>query len=311
MTKRELSNNAAYIKRSFKRIGKKHPALLKMLNSFQELALKRAEIRITLEGMKTVPEFSMDTSAFIQGKPVFHNFEINRIDKELSLVMASIGPALSKAFPPLAAPVKKIAHQMETREMDIQKCVDSIMDDNLEILESCAHEINVAPEILDFVLSETIKIIFESMSAELEESLTTAQWTKGYCPMCGAFPDISFLRADTAKNGASEFLKAHGGQFWLHCSQCSHEWRIKRGLCAYCDNENKNDLGYLSVKKDRGDRVYTCSRCQKYIACFDEREKIEPDHPEALAAGAVPLNIIAQDKGFFPMVDTPLTQISD
>ena len=306
MSTRELSNNRGYIKRSFKRTAKKYPALVDMLAKFEILALKRAEIRKKLQNMPDIPEFSMEANAFARGIPVFNNFEINNIDKEFSMVTEELEPALLKAFKPLSQDIKIINQKIKKKELNIQECIDSLLDDEPGKLENLGASIHIPPEILNFILSQSLKIIFETTSAELEKSLDKTGWVKGYCPFCGSFPDISFLRTEKTDQEKSEFLKAHGGQFWLHCSQCSHEWRIKRSLCAYCDNEDKKYLGYFSVKKNNKERVYTCNACKKYIPCIDEREDIEPDHPESMLVGAVPLYIVAQEKGFTPMVNTPL-----
>lgn len=307
MNIRRILNDTEYIQNSFKRTAKKHPALAEMLNTFEGLALKRAEIRGKLEEEGNTCAFPIDTISFAQGLPVFHDFEISHIEQEFSMVAEALSPALGKAFQPLAAHIEIINKKISKQEISAQECVDAVSDDNLEKMGNLAQALNIAPEIINFILSQFLKIILESKSAGIGETLDKTVWTKGYCPLCGSFPDISFLRAARVDPDQAPYLKAHGGQFWLHCSTCSHEWYIKRGVCPYCEKEDKRH--YFTVENDNKARIYTCDNCKKYLVCIDERENIEPDHPEAVLVGAVPLYIIARDKGYTPMVNTHLNDI--
>lgn len=306
MVNKELSDELAYITRSFQRIKKQKPALMEILDTFKGLALKRAEIRVELKNIVNPHSFSMNTTVFAQGTPIFNNFPINNIDKEFSMVVKTLTPALAKAFKPLANSIALLNKKIDNKEIIIQECIDSILDDNPKKVKNLAKAIDTSPDIVQFILSQSIRIIFEHFSSKLGISLDITAWTQGYCPVCGSFPDISFLRAGNSEKEKSEFLKAHGGQFWLHCSQCSHEWRIKRSLCAYCGSEDKKSLQYFSVENSNKERVYTCNECKKYIVAIDEREDIEPNHPEATVVGVLPLYMIAKEKGFSPMAITPL-----
>lgn len=306
MGKRDLSDEIAYIKRSFQRTGKQNPALMEIVTTFEGMALERAQIRAELGDLVNPPEFSMDRDAFIQGTPLFNNFELTGIEREFLMALKTLSPALSRAFRPLAGKIEQLNSKIDNKEITVEACVDAIVAGSPEKLEQLGKSADIPPEILQFILFEPIKIIFEIIRAKLENSMESMTWTKGYCPFCGSFPEISFLRADSSEKVKSEFLKAHGGQLWLHCSQCSHEWRIKRSSCVYCGSEDKGDLQYFSVEKSNKERIYTCNSCKRYIVSIDQREAIEPDHPEAAAVGAVPLNMVARQKGFTPMVNTPL-----
>ncbi len=306
MIKRALPDEIGYIQRSFQRIGKQKPALIEILNRFEELALTRADIRARIESMVNLPEFSMNRDSFAQGIPVFHNFEFTNINREFLIIIKDLTPVLAKSFKPLSKSIESFNLKIENNDINIDQCIDAILADTPEKLENLSISTAISPAILQFILFQSVKIIFEIISAKLETSLDTTLWSKGYCPFCGSFPDISFLRIDKDEAAKSEFLKAHGGQFWLHCSSCSHEWRIKRHSCAYCGSEDKNSLQYFFVENNNKERIYTCNQCKHYIVSVDEREDIESNHPEAVLVGAVPLYMVAADKGFYPMVKTPL-----
>ena len=280
-----------------------------MLDTFEGLAINRARIRNVLEQMEHHDTPTFDPVSFSRGFPALGGISIKDLGAALAAAVPALSAALADAFPPLAGKIGAVNKKLAGNDPGTQTCVDALLDNNLEKFKTSALTVSVSPETLLFILSEYLKVVLESKNNRTGADMDSAGWQEGYCPFCGAFPDIAFLRNRGSETETpSNFLKAQGGQLWVHCSRCGHQWRVKRSACVYCNSEEKKS--YLTIEKEHRMRVYTCESCNKYIACVDEREDIEPDHPEALVVGAVPFYTVAREKGFSPVVDTPLHHLN-
>jgi formate dehydrogenase maturation protein FdhE len=76
------------------------------------------------------------------------------------------------------------------------------------------------PLILRFILDQLMKPFSEKSLESMKSLIQNLAWHKGYCPLCGSFPELSFLKGDEA-------------QRWLRCALCGHEWRFMRTKCLY------------------------------------------------------------------------------
>ncbi len=302
-TKAGPVNDSDYINRSFDRVRHRRPSLEGILDAYEKFSLKRAEIRSGLNGLADMPAVEVDPVRFGEGVPVMDDLPLDALAKEFPGVMKLLAPALAEVFPSLKLAIVKCSKALEKGDLEPADCVVSVFD--ADELEKMAKKIGVEPAEVGFVFGQGVKLLMEHYQKPMAEAVEDLRWTKGYCPVCGSFPEISMLRPKPAEQDISAYLKAHGGQCWLHCSLCGHEWRFKRSMCAFCDNEDKDTLGYFSADGDETERVYTCKKCKKYIVSVDEREFIEPYHPDAAPLELIVLDMVAQDKGFSPMVHTP------
>jgi FdhE protein len=112
------------------------------------------------------------------------------------------------------------------------------------------------------------------------------EWLKGYCPICGSMPEMSFL------DGAE-------GQRWLKCSLCGYDWRFDRMTCPYCEKKTESKE-LISAEGFEHEWIDLCPHCNKYIVSVDFRNQ-EDVTTEVAGISMVYLDIIAQQKGFAPI----------
>jgi len=172
-----------------------------------------------------------------------------------------------------------------------------IRNDENAVVE-LATRLGAEGETLRFMLERSFKPYLQWLACTLGPHVKEDVWDKGYCPICGAYPDSSYLKKGDREQ---EFLMAHGGQRWLHCAMCGHEWRLRRITCPYCGNEDAESLEYLSAKETPHERVYVCHKCNKYLTCLDLSELIEKPPSDLISFELLHLDIIAQQKGFTPL----------
>ena len=78
--------------------------------------------------------------------------------------------------------------------------------------------------------------------------------------MCGAFPNLSFIRGDE-------------NRLLLSCSRCFTIWQHRRVKCPFCGEVDSKKLRYFEAENDKVHRVYVCDTCKNYLKCTDQREK--------------------------------------
>jgi FdhE protein len=111
-------------------------------------------------------------------------------------------------------------------------------------------------------------------------------WSKGYCPVCGAWPTLAELRGlDRGRR--------------LRCGRCAADWAFDVLRCPFCDEARHDRLGALLPEgEEQTRRVDACRSCHGYIKTF---ATLQPLPPRALALrdlGSVELDLVAREHGY-------------
>lgn len=122
-------------------------------------------------------------------------------------------------------------------------------------------------------------------------------WENSFCPVCGSLPNIGVLGGD--KEGGMSLV----------CSLCETQWDFRRLHCPFCGNDNQNDLGYLCSETDEGYRVNYCNKCKLYLKIVDIRKKGKVYSYPIEDILTLPLDIIAQERGYKRLAPNPLGMV--
>jgi len=140
------------------------------------------------------------------------------------------------------------------------------------------------------LMTNTIKrVILTARAKALAKEVASIPWNKGYCPICGSFPLLAFLRVN--------------GQRWLHCAGCHHEWAYPRPQCPWCEHETPAETVYLYLEDEKESSVYLCEKCRKYLITVNRAESLREMDPDLTAISLAHLDVILQGKGFSPMAE--------
>ena len=157
-----------------------------------------------------------------------------------------------------------------------------------EKINEIAFNLKTQPLVLKFILDQMMKPFIEKSMEGMKSLIQNLPWHKGYCPLCGSFPELSFLRGDE-------------GQRWLRCALCGHEWRFMRTMCPFCENDDHEKMELYFVEGREYEGAELCHKCNRYIMNIDMRKCTEEVVTEVAAIGMLYLDILAQGKGFLPV----------
>jgi FdhE protein len=185
----------------------------------------------------------------------------------------------------------RLAEQIANGRVDVYDYFRSAEAPDEKKIRDWAENIPMGPEALGFFINITTGIILTKRAREAAETIAPLSWHKGYCPVCGGFP----MLAVTKENG----------QKWLHCAQCSHEWKFPRLKCPYCEHENPKETNFFFVDSDKENKAFACDKCRKYLITINRPMELESIDPTITAIGLTHLDLLLQDKGFAPMAVCP------
>jgi FdhE protein len=111
-------------------------------------------------------------------------------------------------------------------------------------------------------------------------------WSRGYCPLCGAWPVLAEVR------GLAPSRR-------LRCARCGGDWRAEWLCCVYCGETDHARLGSL-VSDSHGEtrKVDTCAACRGYLKTVTTLEPSPADTVALEDLGTVDLDVAALERGY-------------
>jgi FdhE protein len=113
-----------------------------------------------------------------------------------------------------------------------------------------------------------------------------ADWARGYCPLCGAWPALAEER------GLERTRR-------LRCARCGLAWWTSCLRCPFCGTTDHARLGSLrSASATETQRVETCDACQRYLKTVVVLAPIAPQDVAVVDLATVPLDLAAVAHGY-------------
>lgn len=137
------------------------------------------------------------------------------------------------------------------------------------------------------MLHATLKPFLTAYAKALIDMVEQGSWRKGYCPVCGGAPDMSFIEEET------------GGR-WLMCSRCDAQWRFQRLECPGCGNQDQKSLSYFSDETEVY-RLYVCDKCRTYLKAINLRKARKEVSLSVERLLTFDMDVQAQEKGYRPL----------
>jgi FdhE protein len=110
-----------------------------------------------------------------------------------------------------------------------------------------------------------------------------AGWINGFCPLCGAEPDLAVITP------AADRV--------LICSRCTARWRFHQLACPFCQNADRTRITSFTSRDGRY-RLYACDVCERYLKAYDARQASRPVMPAVDSVATLPLDAAAMQRGY-------------
>ncbi|MFW5488865.1 MAG: formate dehydrogenase accessory protein FdhE [Desulfovibrio sp.] len=309
---KSAATGAKGIAESLAELRKQAPALDNIIQAFGPL-VEAGES--TLETLDDWDGFTLpipDPVQFKEGVPLFGEMKLPDFGSRFQKALVNVAEAIKRGMPAVADDISAVMSFLDN-EKSANELASALWDEDAACVEALA---GAAP--LESPMEERLALFvfvgllamapfMQRMERDGVESIANLQWTKGYCPVCGSFPDMSLLKKKESLD--SEYLVAHGGQRWLHCSCCGHSWRFRRNVCPWCETEDHKQLQYFQSEDWKTERIDACNNCKHYFVTLDTREFERAPDPRVAPLGLVHLDIVAQEKGYEPMAETAWNRI--
>jgi FdhE protein len=140
-------------------------------------------------------------------------------------------------------------------------------------------------DLVDLFLEESLRPALSRLAARYADRITAAEWSEGYCPVCGKEPKIGEIKHEE-------------GFRFLFCNQCGFEWNFRRIKCPFCGNEEHDSLAYFTVEGEERYRVDVCNVCKRYIKMVDFRELKKEANLDVEDIATLHLDILANEEGY-------------
>ena len=151
--------------------------------------------------------------------------------------------------------------------------------------EAAEEEEDASFDLVELFIEESLRPALEQVVARHGDAVTKADWSEGYCPICGREPKIGEIRDEEATR-------------YLFCNQCGFQWSFRRIRCPFCGNEEQQTLAYFTIEGDERYRVDVCNACKRYIKIVDFRETNRKADMDVEDIATLHLDMLANDEGY-------------
>jgi FdhE protein len=111
-------------------------------------------------------------------------------------------------------------------------------------------------------------------------------WTRGYCPVCGAWPAFTELRGLERERRA-------------RCGRCAADWRFDVLRCPFCGERDHNRLaGFVVEGEEERRRIDVCRQCGGYLKGISTLMAVPDEAVPVLDLESVELDLVATERGF-------------
>jgi FdhE protein len=138
------------------------------------------------------------------------------------------------------------------------------------------------------VVAQMAVLPFFHTCARVLASQLPANWWEGYCPLCGAWPVLSEYVGLERKRQ-------------LRCGRCGTGWAIPLLRCAFCDQTDHEQLGYLTPEGNGGEdarKVEVCNSCKGYLKGLATVRALAPAAILLDDLSTVHLDVVALERGY-------------
>jgi FdhE protein len=284
----QIEKGTGEIEKAIQKIEKEIPYLKPVLDAFKEIFIGRALFKANISDLPKIHISPPDPFQFSQGVPLLSEKVLENIIDPWKRSVDFMIPYIEKGFPKIKPELKRLKLALEQGHLNLKDCMRALLEGQEKKIDKIALTLETQPLIFKFILDQLMKPFLEKRIEGIQSLTQNLSWHKGYCPICGSFPELSFIKGDE-------------GQRWLRCSLCGYEWRFMRTVCPFCENDDYEKMELYFIECRQHERAELCYQCNRYIVNIDLRKCEEEVVKEVAAIGMLYLDVLVQGKGFLPI----------
>jgi FdhE protein len=218
------------------------------------------------------------------GVPLLHGEDV-QVDGRL---IAGLFGGLTRVVRTSAAAAhaaERIARAAREHRLHAEHVVSEALAGHVDHVAQIARHAEVDPELLATIAHLAARPVLKAYAEHLGPALGGARWTRGYCPLCGAWPGLAEVRADAPLRH-------------LRCFQCGGDWAATELRCSFCDNADRDRLGSFQIDGERRFRVDFCDRCRGYLKVGRTADPCPLEYLPFDDLASLELDAAAQEEGF-------------
>ncbi|MDP2267704.1 MAG: formate dehydrogenase accessory protein FdhE [Deltaproteobacteria bacterium] len=221
-----------------------------------------------------------------RGLPLLHDIELELDRAAIGGLMLRLATALGNASGNNRSRYLLIGQTLAENRLDMGAFLTHVAADERSEVTSVAQSLQLDPGLLWALAQNALKPAWRTWCRQLTPLADVAQWTHGFCFICGAGAMLGELQENN--------LVKH-----LRCGQCGADWPSRRLQCMYCGNEDHHTLGYLYAEPDQEKmRVEVCEKCHGYLKVIVSFSPTPSDLLVASDLATLHLDYIAQERGY-------------
>ncbi|ADI02194.1 MAG TPA: formate dehydrogenase accessory protein FdhE [Syntrophothermus lipocalidus] len=173
-------------------------------------------------------------------------------------------------------------------ELDYGELLTRALENDKKYFSGLENETGVPASIMTMISQHAVRPFLRVFALPYEQSIREDEslgWGKGVCPVCGAMPSISRVRATD-------------GRRFLFCEECFTEWEHRYLACVYCGNSEPSTIKYFVVDGDDANQVFVCEKCKGYLKNYDERRGKARTDLFITNIKTIYLDLLAEQRGY-------------
>lgn len=284
----ERSEKSARLDRQIREAMEKYPHSWNILQAFREILQERKRL-VEDNACMGVDLSRVDRIRLQAGVSVSRQAALFHPDEPWKQTAHAVIPSIRSGLPSLAEDLSKIEGGVCEGTVEPKDYFSAFPELDERIFENWVNVLNIRHETLRLLLTCMLRPALEMKAMGIGGKLGDFTWNKGFCPFCGAFPDMAVIKDKITER-------------WLHCSQCRHEWRFDRVLCPYCEHEGKEEgVTYFFVEGKEQETAFVCEKCRRYLITLNRVSDLGDRNFDVLSMGLAHLDMIMQEKGYVPV----------
>lgn len=191
-----------------------------------------------------LPDAHPPSAPLLDGATVL--LDARAANRRLSRLLASAAESKS------GAESASLGRAARRKDLDALTLIEASFRQDGEAVAGIAEQLGVEPGSLGSIAALAALPLLLTCGERLRKHVS-AQWSEGYCPICGAWPTLAEMRGlERARR--------------LRCGRCAGDWAAPILQCPYCRTSDHRVLGSL-LTEDLGDsrKVDVCDSCRGYV----------------------------------------------